>query len=479
MSSNAKPLDFTIFQNVINNQLSSTATTRHSINPATSRPNPEVPVSTQEDLDKAVKAARDAFKTWSKTSFEERRKALHAYADAIDANVDDFAKTLTMEQGKPLSQSTVEVGMAGTWIRGLTALEIPINTIEETEERKIIQRYTPLGVCGAIVPWNFPVLLAIGKIAPALYTGNTIIVKPSPFTPYCDLKLVELATQFFPPGVVQVLSGDDSLGPMITEHAGIDKISFTGSIATGKRVMASCAKTLKRVTLELGGNDPCILCDDVDIDAIIPKIGILSYLCSSQICMMIKRLYVHEKIYDEFLEKLVAFVKTLKVGDGTEADTFFGPVQNKMQYEKAKDLFSSISSDKLKAVLGGSIEDSKGYFIHPTIIDNPPESSRVVQEEPFAPILPVMKWSDEDDVIAKANALETGLGASVWSKDFERGTRIADQLQSGVVWVNSHFDVQPNAPFGGHKQSGLGVEWGLSGLLGYCNSQTQWLKKGF
>lgn len=257
---------------MISNQLTSTATTRHSINPATSRPNPEVPVSTQEDLDNAVKAAKDAFKQWSKTTFEERRKALHAYADAIDANADGFAKTLTMEQGKPLSQSTVEVGMASTWIRGLTAIEIPINTIEETEERKIIQRYTPLGVCGAIVPWNFPVLLAIGKIAPALYTGNTIIVKPSPFTPYCDLKLVELATQFFPPGVVQVLSGDDSLGPMMTEHPGIDKISFTGSIATGKRVMASCAKTLKRVTLELGGNDPCILCEDVDIDAIIPKV---------------------------------------------------------------------------------------------------------------------------------------------------------------------------------------------------------------
>lgn len=194
---------------------------------------------------------------------------------------------------------------------------------------------------------------------------------------------------------------------------------------------------------------------------------------------MIKRLYVHEKIYDEFLEKLVAFIKTLKVGDGTEADTFFGPVQNKMQYEKAKDLFSTLSTDKLESVLGGSIEDSNGYFIHPTIIDNPPESSRVVQEEPFAPILPVMKWSDEDDVLAKANALETGLGASVWSKDFERATRMADQLQAGVVWVNSHFDVQPNVPFGGHKQSGLGVEWGLPGLLGYCNSQTQWLKKGF
>lgn len=194
---------------------------------------------------------------------------------------------------------------------------------------------------------------------------------------------------------------------------------------------------------------------------------------------MIKRLYVHEKIYDQFLEKLVAFVKTLKVGEGTADDVFFGPVQNKMQYEKAKDLFRTISTDKLKAALGGSIEDSAGYFIHPTIIDNPPESSRVVQEEPFAPILPIMKWSDEADVIERANALETGLGSSVWSKDFERATRIADQLQSGSVWVNSHFDVSPKAPFGGHKQSGIGVEWGLTGLLGYCNSQTQWLKKSF
>ncbi|KAJ5652922.1 hypothetical protein N7507_010348 [Penicillium longicatenatum] len=473
----ASSLEFSSFRNVINNELTSTPTTRHSINPANSQPNPEVPVSAPEDLDRAVQAACDAFKTWSKTSIAERRAALEAYATAIEANADGLAKTLTMEQGKPLSQAATEVGMAGMWIRGISALEIPQNVIEETEDRKIVQRYTPMGVVGAIVPWNFPVLLAIGKIAQAVYAGNAVIIKPSPFTPYCDLKLAELATQFFPPGVVQCLSGDDSLGPMITEHPGIDKISFTGSILTGKRVMASCAKTLKRVTLELGGNDPAIVCEDVDIDAVIPKIGILSYLCSSQICMMIKRLYVHEKIYDTFMEKLVAFVKNLKVGDGTEADVFVGPVQNKMQFEKAQDLFKTITTDNLKAALGGSIQESAGYFIHPTIIDNPPENSRVVQEEPFAPILPVMKWSDEDDVIAKANALETGLGSSVWCEDFERATRIADQMQSGSVWVNSHFDVLPNVPFGGHKQSGMGVEWGLTGLLGYCNSQTQWLKK--
>ncbi|KAL2831500.1 Aldehyde/histidinol dehydrogenase [Aspergillus cavernicola] len=463
------------FHNVINNQLTSTVTTRHGINPANSQPNPDVPVSTPEDVNQAVQAARDAFGKWSKTSFTERRACLTAYADAIEANAEAFKQTLTVEQGKPLSQAATEVAMASQWIRGLSTIEIPQNVIAETEDRKVIQRYMPLGVVAAIVPWNFPVLLAIGKIAQAVYTGNAVIVKPSPFTPYCGLKLAELATPFFPPGLVQCLSGDDSLGPMLTEHPGIDKISFTGSTPTGKRVMASCSKTLKRVTLELGGNDPAIICDDVDIDAI----GILSYLCSSQVCMMIKRLYVHESIYNTFLDRLVAFVKTLKVGDGTEADIFIGPVQNAMQFEKAKELLSTISSQKLKPALGGSVADSTagGYFIHPTIIDNPPEDSTVVQEEPFAPILPVMKWSEEADVIQRANALQTGLGSSVWSKDFERATRIADQMQSGSVWVNSHFDVAPDVPFGGHKQSGMGVEWGLAGLLGYCNSQTQWLKK--
>ncbi|KAJ5281974.1 Aldehyde dehydrogenase N-terminal [Penicillium angulare] len=441
-------LNFTIYHNIINNELSAAPSTRHSINPATQKPNPEVPVATQDDLDRAVKAARDAFENWSKTSFAERQAALNAYANAIEVMADDFAKTLTMEQGKPLAQAATEVGMASTWIRAISAFEIPRNIIEETENRTIVQRYTPIGVAAAIVPWNFPVLLAIGKITQAVYAGNSVIVKPSPFTPYCDLKLVELATRFFPPGVVQCLSGDDSLGPMITEHPGIDKVSFTGSILTGRKVMASCAKTLKRVTLELGGNDPAIICDDVDIDAVIPK-------------------------------KLVDFVKTLKVGEGTEADVFVGPVQNKMQFEKAKDLFQTITTDKLKAALGGAIQDSTGYFIHPTIIDNPPENCRVVQEEPFAPILPVLKWSDEEDVIERANALETGLGSSVWSKDLDRAQRIADQLQSGSVWVNSHFQVAPNAPFGGHKQSGMGVEWGLTGLLAYCNSQTQWLNKSY
>jgi acyl-CoA reductase-like NAD-dependent aldehyde dehydrogenase len=252
--------------------LTTTSHTRHGINPANRQANPEVPVSTKEDLDKAVDAARQAFREWSKTSSDERRTVLGAFADKIEANKDALAQVLTQEEGKPLSQSTVEVGMAVQWARDLPTIEIPETVIEDTGEHQIIQRYTPLGVCGAILPWDFPVLLAIGKIVPAVYTGNTVIIKPSPFTPYCGLKLAELAAQCFPPGVVQGLSGGDELGPMITEHPGVDKISFTGSILTGKLVMKSCAKTLKRVTLELGGNDPAIICDDVNIDAIIPKV---------------------------------------------------------------------------------------------------------------------------------------------------------------------------------------------------------------
>lgn len=253
--------------------MSCTSKTRHNINPATEEPNAEVPISTQEDVDKAVSSARKAFKPWSETPLDKRREALLAYADAINTNAKEFAHLLTLEQGKPLSQSTQEVGMGTTWIQAFCAMDLPEEVLEEDEEKTIINRWVPLGVCCAIVPWNYPILLALGKIAPALCTGNCVIVKPSPYTPYCNLKLVELGRKYFPPGVLQVLSGGDDLGPMLTSHPDIDKISFTGSSLTGKKVMESCAKTLKRITLELGGNDPAIICEDVDIQKVVPKVS--------------------------------------------------------------------------------------------------------------------------------------------------------------------------------------------------------------
>ncbi|PYI00773.1 Aldedh-domain-containing protein [Aspergillus sclerotiicarbonarius CBS 121057] len=458
--------------------LASTAQTRHGINPATGQPNPPVPLSTAEDLDRAVAAAGRAFHPWARKSLDDRRAAVHAFADRIEANKEGLAALLTREQGKPLNQATTEVAMALQWARGLSGLTLPETILEESEDLQVIQRYTPIGVCAAIVPWNYPLLLAIGKMISAVYTGNTVIVKPSPYTPYSDLKLAELATQCFPPGVVQALSGDDELGPMITEHPGIHHISFTGSTTTGRRVMASCAKTLKKVTLELGGNDPAIICDDVDIDAVVPKVAILCFLCCSQICMMIKRLYVHEQIYDEFRDKLVQFVQALKMGEGTEPDVFFGPVQNSMQFGKATDLLGDIKTNGLNTISSHIVPNPSGFFIPPTIVDNPPDTSRVVREEPFAPILPILKWSDETDVLARANDSEYGLGASVWCRDLQRARRMGDQLEAGSVFINTHFECAPYAPFGGHKMSGIGTELGVNGLVGYCNSQTLWLRKG-
>jgi len=333
----------------------------------------------------------------------------------------------------------------------------------------------------AIVPWNFPIQLACGKIAPALIAGNALILKPSPFTPYCGLKLGELAQQFFPPGVLQTLSGDDGLGPMLTSLPGIDKVSFTGSTATGKRVMESCSKTLKRVTLELGGKDPAIICADVDIKATAPKIAQLALMNSGQICIAIKRIYIHASIFDEFLAAMVEAVKTFTVGDGFKEGVFLGPIQNKMQFERVKGFFNDVAEQKLNVAVGGDLKTvsdaGKGYFITPTIINNPPDDSRIVVEEPFGPIFPVMKWESEDEVVKRANDTLMGLGASVWTQDLEQASRLAKKMKAGNVWVNTHLELQPNAAFGGHKQSGLGAEWGLQGLNSYCNAQTLYLKK--
>ncbi|EXJ62904.1 aldehyde dehydrogenase (NAD+) [Cladophialophora yegresii CBS 114405] len=465
------------FYNTINGKLTSTEQTRHGINPATGKPNPEVPVSTQKDVDDAVAAAKEAFKSWSQTPWEKRKEAVLAFADGLEKYENDFGKLLTQEQGKPLQFAIGEAKTGVHWMRALSRLELKEEIVEENDAKQVIVRYTPLGVTVGIVPWNFPIHLACGKIAPSVLTGNPIIIKPSPFTPYCDLKLGELAQQYFPPGVVQVLSGDDNLGPWLTAHPGPDKISFTGSTFTGKKVMESASKTLKRVTLELGGKDPAIVTKNVDIPTVAQKVATFAFLNSGQICLAVKRIYVHESIHDEFLKAMVEFTKNLKVGDGTEEGVFLGPIQNKMQYEKVKTFFSDIEKEKQTVAVGGTNPDKPGYFITPTIIDKPADSSRIATEEPFGPIVPLMTWSDEADVVARANNTKMGLGASVWGNDLEEATRIARQLQAGSVWVNSHLELQPDAPFGGHKESGIGFEWGLGGLRSFCNAQSLYIKK--
>lgn len=375
----------------------------------------------------------------------------------------------------PMALNEIETG--AVFLNTFSNMKLQEETVIEDDEKRTVVRYTPLGVVVGIVPWNFPFMLAIGKIAPSLMTGNPIIIKPSPFTPYCDLKLVELAQKFLPPGVLQALSGDDSLGPWLTAHPGPAKVSFTGSTETGKRVMESASKTLKRVTLELGGKDPAIVCADVDIAAVAPKIATLAFLNSGQICLAIKRIYVHESIYDKFLAACVEHTKTLVLGNGADDGTFLGPVQNAMQYERVKSFFADVEAQSHRIAVGGPNARKDGYFITPTIIDNPAETSKIATEEPFGPIVPLMKWSSEDDVVARANNTKMGLGASVWSSDLDQAERIARQLESGSVWINTHLELDPNAPFGGHKESGLGYEWGIGGMKAYCNSQTLFLKK--
>ncbi|KAF5247658.1 hypothetical protein FANTH_6281 [Fusarium anthophilum] len=443
------------FQNVINNQLSSTSKTRRGICPSTEETLWESPVSTQDDVDRAVSAAKAACPAWRKLSWDERASYLVKFADAIETHKQEFIDLLGREAGKPPQAGGFELMLVMEHVRETPKLRIKEDKPEDSEDLTVV-RYVPLGVGVGIVPWNFPMLLGIGKAYPAILAGNTFIWKPSPYTPYSALKLAEIGAKVLPPGVFQALSGGDDLGPMLTAHSGVAKVSFTGSTETGKKIMAACASTLKRVTLELGGNDAAIVCQDVDIPAVAGKIAFLAYVHSGQICMNIKRIYVHESIYDKFVAEVVKFLEALKTGDFSDPEAFFGPIQNKMHASAAT--------------------SGKGYFMPPVLIDNPPEDSEIVQTEPFGPIVPVMKWQAEDDVISRVNASNYGLGASVWSKDVARARRMAEQLEAGSVWVNTHFEVAPNVPFGGHKQSGIGMDWGEVGLKGWCNPQAYWVK---
>jgi acyl-CoA reductase-like NAD-dependent aldehyde dehydrogenase len=297
-----------------------------------------------------------------------------------------------------------------------------------------------------------------------------MIVKPSPFTPYTSLKFVELAQEVLPPGVLQVVGGNSELGAQMCAHADIAKISFTGSIATGKKVMESSSKTLKRVTLELGGNDASIILPDVDIKKVAPEVVMGAFQNSGQVCVATKRIYIHESIYTEFLAEMVNFTKTVKVGSPEDGDNLLGPVQNKMQYERVKGFFEDSKKQGHKFAVGEpDVASLKGFFVQPTIIDNPPNDSRIIQEEPFGPIVPTQPWSDLEEVIVRANNTNCGLGACVWGKDVEKASKVARRLEAGSVFVNSYEKPIPQVIFGGHKESGIGGEWGKTGLLAYCN----------
>lgn len=447
------------------------------LNPATEQVIAAAPDCSRAELDAAVAAARTAFPAWSALPIDDRRKTLIALADAIETHVDPLMRLLTSEQGKPHADAAGEVYGAAYWLRGAASLDLPVTVVENSAERRVETRHLPIGVVGAIAPWNFPLLLAMFKVGPALLAGNTIVLKPSPFTPLTTLKFGEIAAAILPAGVLNIVSGGDALGPWLTGHPGIDKVSFTGSTATGRRVMASAASTLKRITLELGGNDAAIVMPDADVAKTAEDLFWAAFRNNGQICIATKRMYVHDDIYDEVKAALLTYAATVQIGDGSKQGTQIGPINNRPQFERVKELIEDCRVQGYAMNVSGKPTEGAGYFLPLTIVDNPPETSRIVQEEQFGPVLPMLRFTDIDDVIARANDTQYGLGGSVWGDDEDKAIAVAQRIASGTVWVNETQYLSPLAAFGGQGQSGLGLEGGAEGLLEYTNAQTIVVKR--
>ena len=448
---------------LINGEMVAGTSTMPVLNPATEEVLTDCPRSSEEQLNQAVQAAKNAFSSWSQTQIQERKEIVLKIADIVEANAQELAQILTEEQGKPIGDATGEVYGMAAFCRYFASLDLPVKLIEDSDGRKVEAHRTPLGVVGAIVPWNFPLILLAFKLPPALIAGNTIVIKPAPTTPLSTLRVAELIKDVAPPGVINVITDLNDLGAALTAHPDVRKISFTGSTATGAKVMAGAAGLLKRITLELGGNDAGIVLDDVDPKEAAPKLFNSAFQNTGQVCIAMKRLYVHEDIYDEMCDELATLANETVIGNGLEQGTKLGPLNNKMQFDKVKELIEEAKTDG-NVIAGGEVPDQPGYFIRPTIVRDIEEGSRLVDEEQFGPVLPVMKFSDEKDAVERANATQWGLGGSVWSSDLDKAYALAEKMEAGTIWINKHSELDPTIPFGGSNQSGLGKELGAEGL---------------
>jgi acyl-CoA reductase-like NAD-dependent aldehyde dehydrogenase len=451
-----------------------TATHAEVLNPSTGDVVGMMPLATSDQLDQAVAAAGLAFKTWSKTSDAERRAALHAIAAAIGEHDEELALLITLEQGKPLNGlgSRFEMGGALAWTRYTADIDLPVEVLQDSPEGRVELHRKPIGVVGSITPWNWPVMIACWHIMPAIRAGNTVVIKPSPLTPLSTIRLVEIINSVLPPGVVNVVTGENHIGAALSAHPDVAKMTFTGSTETGKKVMASAVSTLKRLTLELGGNDAGIVLPDADPETIAEGLFWGAFINNGQTCAALKRLYVHDSLYDAVCDRLVAYAQAVKVGDGQDPDSILGPVQNEMQFNKVVELVEDARANGGRVLVGGQRLNRPGYFYPITLVADVDHGVRLVDEEQFGPVLPIIRYSDIDEVIARANANPAGLGGSVWSRDPDTARRYATRLECGSVWINKHGAIQPNAPFGGVKQSGFGVEFGAEGLKEFTTIQT-------
>ncbi|MBH1449361.1 aldehyde dehydrogenase family protein [Stenotrophomonas maltophilia] len=458
------------YQLLIDGKLVDGASTLDVVNPATGAVFATCARADEKQLEQAIAAAKRAFPAWASLSHAERRDYLLRLADAMEARQGEFAELLTREQGKPIAFATFEVTYSIGALRYFAEQDFPLETLRETEDGRILEQRTPLGVVGAITPWNFPVALLLIKVGPALSTGNTMIVKPAPTTPLTTALLGEIASGVLPPGVFNVIIDANDLGGKITSHPDVAKVTFTGSSATGKRVMASAADTIKRLTLELGGNDAAVILDDVDVEEVAPKVFTAAMLNSGQICLAAKRIYAPRTLYDALCEALGKLAGQAVVGDGLQEGTQIGPVQNKLQYEKVLGFIEGARSQGT-VVAGGGALPQEGYFIQPTIIRDLPDDAPLVREEQFGPVVPVLAYDSIDEVIERVNSSEFGLGGTIWTSDADRGLEIALRIQSGTVWINKHLDMPYDAPYGGAKQSGFGRESGIEGMKEFTQSK--------
>ena len=448
---------------LIDGQLVAGDQTMPVVNPATEEVLAQCPRASEAQLNAAVAAAKAAFPAWSRRPIAERRQMLLAWADGLEREADSLARLLTQEQGKPLSESTAEIAYTVYFIRHLAPLDLPVKVIEDNDTRLVEQYRRPLGVVGAIIPWNFPILLMAFKAPLALLAGNTMVIKPAPTTPLTTLRVGEIMARVFPAGVVNIITDQNDLGPRMTAHPDIAKISFTGSSETGKKVMASAAETIKRITLELGGNDAAIVLPGADPDTVAPGIFGAAFMNAGQVCLAVKRVYVHDTLYDAVVERLARLADEAVVDDGLKQGTTVGPIQNRAQFDKVRAILDQARRDG-RVVAGGTAEDRPGYFIRPTIVADIDDDAELVAQEQFGPVLPVLRFSDPEDALARANGTPWGLGGSVWGGDRELARDIALRMDAGQVWINKHLDFGPNIPFGGSKQSGIGVEFAEEGL---------------
>jgi acyl-CoA reductase-like NAD-dependent aldehyde dehydrogenase len=447
------------------------------VNPATGKVFAEAPECTREQLDAAMAAARSAASSWSADE-DARRSALRAAAQALLDARDRMAPVLSAEQGKPLKAAAYEITEAARWLSYSADLPLARTVLQDDETGYAELVHRPLGVVAAITPWNFPILLAGWKLGPALLAGNTVVLKPSPFTPLSTLLIGDTLAPVLPPGVLNVVSGGDELGAWMTGHPAVRKISFTGSVPTGKAVAAAAAPDLKRFTLELGGNDAAIVLDDADPAAVERGLFWGAFINNGQICAGIKRIYVPEKLHDDLVDALAQRASKVRVGPGTEQGVQLGPIQNRPQFDRVSDLVGDALAHGARAATGGKPMDRDGYFFEPTILTGVAEGTRIVDEEQFGPAVPVIAYRDLDDAVARANNTNYGLSGSVWSPDTDRAAAVAARLDCGTAFVNDHLTLQPYLPFGGAKWSGMGVENGPWGLHEFTALQVLYRSRG-